>query len=854
MAFLNIDKKRYKYLLNFGADSEELRKFFLDNRKPLILAGAKVQNLPRGPSAAVTTMINLPRATDSIVQKWFHSNITMINPVDVDEVIDTFQLYELYQGDGEGYSDAEAKKLCRSCLIHLFSPVPPQQLIEFLSSSINGAVEERDPAPEIDTLTSIKQAEIDLSFLQDGLAPAMVSLIENSNPDKYLVNLPPLIASFITGLYAIKNHDDAELSNTFEDLKDSPNLLRLLTEFTARSRAQSIEPLVSGFQLIRFEDDDQEDFDFDLDEIIGKCTRDSPESAVFIQPIAIRKPDGRLITLDLRERRVALFPNSGDIQAFSGRTYPKQPKRNEIGIWRVSPNDLNSSGVARNNNYHLKGSKTDIYEVQLVPFSSEDPESVRGFIKHTFLQVKGKDLTEPLLFLLTDDLFLKCPSGRDFTRDEAFDDGLISWRSLTGFRFEGRLLVPGPLPVPVIYECGTLASTLKKFLATQKLGIDKLTKAQQRYLIDSINSGEVSLNSKRGQRLIKELEYIGNDSEALNVLLDEAIKDERVATRISALIQEKVLEQTERKSELVKEITQLEMQLNNQKEQIANQEKEYRALPPAISKAIRETIKRAKGDLFNTLSEVVVYKELLEGLGMNQASASSYTPNVAMHELGSISEPISTLLKEVGFSVKHSRAIELTVDIVLRSGLILIIEGNASNLVAEAIGRRNAFGCKVFNCAVGLMEALPLLKQNANEDNRSIVIRDANLSPVDVYARHLIDNVQQKLIKKTGSEFPWVLMSLTEGVASLPLSKEVASIAVHLDLDKKPEFIREDDAITKMEEFDEDIITDEWAAYLWRPAFRSLFKLLKECNPNDISLIFSILSLRNKESIHQKRI
>ncbi len=844
MAFLNIDKKRYKYLLNFGADSDELRKFFLENRKPLILAGAKVQNLPRGPSVAVATMINFPRATDSIVQKWFHSNIEMINPIDVDEVIDTFQLYELYQGDGEGHSEAEAKKLCRSCLIHLFSPVPPQKLIEFLSSSINGFGEERDSAPEMDILTSIKQAEVDLSFLQNGLAPAMVSLLESTNPEKYLVNLPPLLASFITGLYAVKNHDDAELNNTFEDLKDNPNLLQLLTEFTARSRNLSTEPLAVGFQLIRFEDDNQQDFDIDLDEVIGKCTRDFPENAVFIQPIAIRKPDGRLFDLHLRERRVSLFPNSGDIQAFLGRVYPKQPKRNEIGIWRVCPNDLNVSGVARNNNYHLKSAKTDVYEVQLIPFSSSDPESVRGFIKHTLLQVKDKVLTEPFLFLLTDDLFLKCPSGRDFTRDEAFDDGLMSWRSLTGFRFEGRLLVPGPLPVPEIYECGTLASTLKKFLATQKIGIDKLTKAQQRYLIDSINSGEASLNSKRGQRLIKELEYIGTDSEALDILLDEVIKDERIATRINALIQEKVLEQTELKSELVKEISQLEIQRNIQKEQIANQEKEYRALPPAISKAIKETIKRTKGDLFNTLAEVVVYKELIEGLGMNQISASSNIPNVTTQELSSISEPILTHLKDVGLSVKHSHAIELTMDIVLRSGLILIIEGNAANLVAEAIGRRNASGCKVFNCTVGLMQNLPLIKQSLSEDNRAIVIKDANLSPIDVYARSLIENIQQKLIKPTGTEFPWVLMSLTEGVASLPLSREVDSIAVHLNLDNKPEFIREDDAITKMEEFEEDIVTDKWAAHLWKPALRSFLRVLKESNPGDTSLVLSVLSLR----------
>lgn len=181
---------------------------------------------------------------------------------------------------------------------------------------------------------------------------------------------------------------------------------------------------------------------------------------------------------------------------------------------------------------------------------------------------------------------------------------------------------------------------------------------------------------------------------------------------------------------------------------------------------------------------------------------------------------------------------------MLRSGLILIIEGNAANLVAEAIGRRNASGCKVFNCTVGLMQNLPLIKQSLSEDNRAIVIKDANLSPIDVYARSLIENIQHKLIKPTGTEFPWVLMSLTEGVASLPLSREIDSIAVHLDLDNKPEFIREDDAITKMEEFEEDVVTDKWAAHLWKPALRSFLRVLKESNPGDTSLVLSVLSLK----------
>ena len=88
MAYLNINRARYEFLLIFGTDEYEIRRFFSENQKLLILNGAKVQNLPRGRKARIAAMLSLPSSTDTIVQKWFSTNLTMINPEPAEEFQD----------------------------------------------------------------------------------------------------------------------------------------------------------------------------------------------------------------------------------------------------------------------------------------------------------------------------------------------------------------------------------------------------------------------------------------------------------------------------------------------------------------------------------------------------------------------------------------------------------------------------------------------------------------------------------------------------------------------------------------------------------------------------------------------
>ena len=86
--------------------------------------GAKVQNLPHGKAARVRMLTHgLPSTTDRLLQKWCAENLTMLDPEPVADLLRTLRLYE---DVGESPPEDEAKRLARSCLVHLFEATIPR--------------------------------------------------------------------------------------------------------------------------------------------------------------------------------------------------------------------------------------------------------------------------------------------------------------------------------------------------------------------------------------------------------------------------------------------------------------------------------------------------------------------------------------------------------------------------------------------------------------------------------------------------------------------------------------------------------------------------------------------------------
>ncbi len=822
---------------------DELRQFFSTNRARLIMKGAKVQNLPRGGEARITAMLNLPEPTESIVQNWFSENLSLIEPENVDEIVET---YSLYEDSTESLSENDAKRFARSCLIHLFSDSLSGKLLSFLRSSPDGSGQDSDleQASEEEPLTVQKNVNRDDSFSDPNLSRALIAVFEGKDPDEYLVNQPQGIANFLSGLYFIKQGESEGTQNSLEtlcdlDLNEISNILFEYSKSVAKKKSTS-KPAPSGVQIIQLDNLDEPLFDLDRDQIVGKCTKDSPATAVFVQPFAVHSWDGRLLSLEDKEIRRSLFPNSGDVQAFTGKHYPKQPKKHELGIWHI---DRNEPGNADHfTNYHLKSTKTLVYELQLVPFNSADYDSVREYIKEQFSQ-SGLNQTAPYLFQLRDGLILGCPQGKDLVRDDGFDEGMPCWRSLEAFRFEGRLHVLGPLPAHEVYECSTLASTVKKFFKSNKDDPDNLSKAQQRRLLEWINTSEGHQNDSRRARLLEELEYIDNHDGGIDTLLEQAMTHERVKAKIDQEIQKIVELRINEKSELLDELEKIRKQSAELKKANSTQEKHLKALPSSINKAVKESLKKAKEDVLDTLGQVVIYDALINKPENNDKPSQSIDNDQIANSFRSKehdNELLTNTLKSIGLSSKHAAALERAGQVVLDAGLVLIVEGIAARLIAEAWGSKDKSGCLIFDCGIGVTGG-HLFKNDFDSENSSVVILDANLSPLDVYARHLIDLVQQRLAVHEQTKRPSIILSLSDGVAGLPLSKNIEALSVRISLDKKIEYLREEDAQVELEEIQDEDTGGTWGASFWKPALVALLYRLKELPINEAALAISVI-------------
>jgi hypothetical protein len=849
MTYLGIERRRFAQLLEWGTDDEELRRFFSDTRLQLIQKGAKVQNPPHGKPARVRMLAQgLPPATDRVVQKWFGEHLKMLDPKSVNDLLVELRLYE---EAGESPPEDDAKRLARSCLVHLFSNDPPADLMSFLRPAQAGGEPE---LPEAKEAPNPMSSEHSADALSEALGRAIVALAEGRDPDEFLSSLPPTTAAFVAGVQAVRSdrYDDAQVA--MEALEHQREVRTLLAEYAARrTSARSIGP-ASGLQMLNFSHPDEAfSFNFDRDEVLAVCTRDYPETAVFLHPSAIRVADGSWYDLSSNTYRERLFYTSGDLISFpGGRDTPRQPKRGEIGIWRVAENKGSNTG--HRTNFHIASEKIPVYEVRDVPFDSSNHDAVREYIKHA-LGERGTAST-PLLFLLRDQLIVGCPAGKDLARDEGFEAGLPSWQTLSAFRLEGRTFIPGPLPPSELYECEALASSLRKLFAGEYWDSDKPTRALTRKLQDLISSGRPKLSSERAARLRAELANIEEHEGAMSVLLDEIMRDPRIGAQVDKLVQGKVEVLVAQKEQLRKSVQQLEQRQTELLDLRRQAEKEQKAVAPAIAKAIRGAFDKARADALGTLGEVAVFKTLIDELierpsppqvvGTTSPQPGPADPLDGASIVRSSSAAVRSMaetLRVLGVTPKAARAIEAVGTMARECGLMLIVDGLAGRIAVEAWLSEGGKCGTVLECGFGETDDRAV-RTALRDAPVALAILDVNLSPFDVYARPLVDAVLRRLAGIGDQHFATrVLLSIADGTAALPLPTVAESLSLRVSLDRIPVFRPESQAEAWLDEIEETEEPDEWFAKLWKPARNKVLNYLRALPLEEAAIILGALEV-----------
>jgi len=337
------------------------------------------------------------------------------------------------------------------------------------------------------------------------------------------------------------------------------------------------------------------------------------------------------------------------------------------------------------------------------------------------------------------------------------------------------------------------------------------------------------------------------------------MRSPRIAAQVDKLVQAKVDELVAQKVQLHASIQQLEQKHSELLELRRQAEKEQKAVAPAIAKAIRRAFDKARADALGTLGEVAVFKTLIDELIERQAppvvATTSLQPSLADSKDGASivrssiagSRSIAETLRALGVTPKAARAIEAVGTMAHECGLMLIVDGLAARVAAEAwLSERESSGT-VIECGFGETDD-SAVRAALGDTPVALAILDANLSPFDVYARPLVDAVMRRLAGIHDQLFQArVLMSMADGVAALPLPAVAESLSLRIHLDRIPVFCQESEAVAWLEEIESLEEPVEWFAKLWKPGRTKVLHYLRTAPLEETTLILSALNIVRSE-------
>jgi len=787
MSFRSINPERLSFLLSQGTEEGELRRFFKECQKQLILKGAKIQNLPHGRAARIATIVGkLPPPTDAIVSEWFHRHITMVDPLPASDVIEEFELYEVAN---DVLPPDHATRLARSCITHLFTPDPPINLLTFLKTRIGANPIPESKEPENSTpfeVPSTQETEPLRAHGQDVLLELLAVLTEGGDAGDLLDQLPGDLAAYAAALIDARRGDVNAAEIALQTMAAGSKEHQLLSRSIKRAAARDEQAKIArGVELVGV-DEGAEDFDAQSEAVLAYCKTDRP-TATFVQPIAVLR-DSRALFFSSAQRAEA-FPETGDVIAFSGGAYPKQPKRGEIGFWRVAEHRTDQK-----TRFHLDAEVAAVYEVTKVPFLGADTDSVREFIKHTW-DVRKSTSLQLQLYELADGMVIAPRNDRaDLSRDDGYELPFNSWNHISAVPFEGRAVVVGPLPAATgAYECAPLAYVAKQLTkAAIDQGTVQLTNNQKKELSALFTSLDVGVNKQRVRRVTAELDRAIADEVALKGIVSLLLSHPEVSKRIDEGVEEVVHSRVAEKDLLLGEIDRLK------KEKAAWEGK----LKDAIEKSRRQasetasTVKAAFDKAIKAGTETLANAAIVEALNGSRSangqlvSASHPGSNqllIVPIESATRQEAVGALAA-CGVDRRFAVGILGAVSIADQCGLVVCFKGAFARHIVRVIASGIRDAAVAINIGIGLVESEPLSNAVCESKSAQVVaLLDANLSAFDLYGRTLVDQMFGRACDPEHVEGPAILLALSDSAMSLPLPLILKRLSITINLDDCPD-------------------------------------------------------------------
>lgn len=842
MAFLGLNRERLFYVLANGTQEGELKKFFTECHRLLIAKGARIQNAPHGRTARIKAICEkFPPATENVVKSWFHSNITMVDPVSVEDSISEFQLYEVAE---DVLPADQATRISRSVLIHLSADNPDPKLVAFMKTRIGGVLEAAGSAqqdvqqpvgsgPMEDDPPKVDEREVFIELL--------AAMASDEDTEDLLDLLPSEVSSYVSGLVSARNGDIAGAEEALNQLPTASKTHGRLARNIKRAKAREVGTMAAGggLQILQpaiFSDE----FDAERDAILGYCTKADSPNAVFIKPIAIVR--GSEVLFLSVSQRISIFPETGDVMAFTGANRPKQPGRGEISIWRVAEHE-----TEKKVRFHIDSHIGRVYEIARIP--SSDPDSIREFVKSTRSSRKEPSPL-PQLYLLEDGTVI-APKNRnsDLSRDEGFEQSFSAWHGLSAIPFEGRLLVLDPLPLShESYDCSSLGSAVKRLAkaAVEQKSV-QLTNLQIRELIASFQSVDIGVETQRLHRIEQRLELLAGDYDSLQAVVPLLLQHPLIKEQVSLGVEQEVRARAADNAEVHREILNLKAEKTQWQNRVKELQTQHRRAESEAAAMVKAAFDKAVNNGIDALANVAVINALRDGASPVPSTGPSNPLNVrpfVASRLGRVA--VAELLERFsGLGIDRRTAVGI-VEIAKLSaacGIAVVFRGLAARFVVRDLAAALGTNAANVEIGIGLVESLPLQAViNDLSAGDAVGLLNADVSPLELYGSSLMDYLVERS-RASSTQGPLVMLALSSSNLALPVPRALEALSICIDLDRRIDFqsLAVDDKLI-WAEFEE-----RYDYGLQRNAMSRLHKHVSELDEDMRAVVKAIL--RNSEGV-----
>jgi hypothetical protein len=792
VTYRDVDPVKYAFLLARGTHSGELKRFFSESQKLLLLKQARVQNLPNGRDNRVRVLSEkLPRATDEVVRRWFSANLSMEDLLPAKEVLADLSLYDEM---GERIPEEQEKRLARSALIHLFEEEPPADLLEFLKRRPGSATPHR--AAPVDDETSTRPEEVARSSNSESefvearasnnqFASLLSALIMGDEfaIDEALAPLSQQLQTLVNALASVKSGEVERARSLAATLDAQSKEFELIQRAIALARLKpgKVDAIVPGLRVNvpQLLDGSAE---VGVLDVIGVYSAHT-DKVVFLKPIGL--VIGQKVFRLRLEDRARLFPESGDVMSYRepGRHLPRS---GELARWIVEERDA-TSGKTR---FHYVKEASPVVEVLNVPFPSSAPDEVRGHIK-VVMAARAVAGPHPL-FSLADGVIIWPPRGADPKRDDGYDQAWQSWGSLDAWLFEGRQFAFGVPQLPSSHlDLSPLETTFKKLI--KNIGDEQkppFTRNQLRdlgQLIRAQDAGDIAFRAKRVADAVDNIRF---DAEAIQELLPMLVKREEIQARIDEMVSARVEERLKEKAGIVADIESAKSRHATLQREIKELERAVKKQRSDVESSVRETFAKAIREGVATLAQSELIKFLASS---NQASASTTQTDrqdlpseldfYVSSEVLTRAEGVAQLMR-LGLGKRRADVLVELLDVVSRSGGCLVLRGIDARQYAKVLGRIDSASCGFLEVPMGLVSSSYVARAMKQAGGlRSIVVQNADLSPINVYGMPIIDALVASAVSDGVPSYK-VVLTCAGGEMALSMPHLVSRIAVFVDMDK----------------------------------------------------------------------